>query len=61
MEVSSEFDVPADLLQRKRLLVAIEYQAVWAPEPFWHFWKEEKSYAGNRTRIVQLAALSLID
>jgi hypothetical protein len=51
MMVSGQLYAPAALLQGKKLLVPIVYEAEWAPEPVWTRWRREKfpAPAGNLT------------
>jgi len=43
MEVSGQPYVLASLSPRKQLLLHIDQEAVWAPEPVWMLWNTEES------------------
>jgi hypothetical protein len=58
MEVSGQIHAPAALTQGKEPLVATEWEAVWASEIVWMWWKREKNPtpAGNQTQVIQPTA-----
>jgi hypothetical protein len=53
MEMSGWLQVPTTLFLviEMNLVITIEYEAEWAPEPVWMLWRREKSVvsAGHHT------------
>jgi len=43
--------IPMSKDSQEKTPIGIEYEAVWAPEPVWTFWRKRNSpfFAGNRT------------
>jgi hypothetical protein len=49
LEASGQLHTSADLPPGKELPLPIDYEAVWAPEPVWTTWREEKSHPHRDT------------
>jgi hypothetical protein len=56
--VSCELQALATLAPGKALLATIEYEAVWAPEPFWTLRKRDNALGsvGNRSGIPRISS-----
>jgi len=55
--------IPMSKDSQERTPIRIEYEAVWAPEPVWTFWRKinPRSLPGIEPRIIQAVGLVVID